>query len=244
MRLVRLATASWRAFDTTRPRLGALLPGVVLALLGLATFLVTLDSVQEQDDLMVVDAPVLLWLADNRTAVGDTLLHAVTLVSGPIVLPIVVGAAAVTWGVVRRRWWRPLLLLESMALATLLSLAVKRGVARPRPPLDSQYIPGAETTFSFPSGHTIVSATLCLVAGYLVWSRHATRPVFVAWLAGALAGTAAVGLSRLYLGYHFVTDVIGAVGLAVVVLGLVVMVDRYRGLRRGVRQPPTPPEPR
>jgi membrane-associated phospholipid phosphatase len=239
--LVRSARDGWELLGARYPRVAAVLPGVALLLLGLAAFLVTLDSVQEQDDLMVVDEPVLTWLAENRHPVGDTVLHAVTLISGPVVLPFLVAAAAVVWGIYRRRWWRPLLLLASMAVASLLALAVKRGVARPRPPLDSQFIPGAETSFSFPSGHTIVTAALCLVGGYLAWSRQATVRRFVAWVVGTVVATTAVGLSRLYLGYHFVTDVVGAVGLAVVVLALVVMLDRYQAVRRSARPPPAGP---
>ena len=102
------------------------------------------------------------------------------------------------------------------------------------------YIPGSETTGSFPSGHTIGTATFLLVAGYLVASRDRTRSVWVAWLVGGLIGTAAVALSRLYLGYHFLTDVVAASGLAVVVLGVVTIVDRVRVLRG---MPAREPEP-
>lgn len=102
------------------------------------------------------------------------------------------------------------------------------------------YIPGSETTGSFPSGHTIGTATFLLVAGYLVVSRRRSRGVVVAWLVAGLLGTAAVALSRLYLGYHFLTDVVAASGLAVVVLGVVTVVDRLRVLRG---MPVEEPEP-
>lgn len=232
-----------RLRERHHPWAAALGPGLLLMALGLAVFAVTLDSVQEQDDLMLVDEPVLLWLARARSPAGDAVLHAVTLVSGPVVLPVLVGAGALVWGLRGRRWWRPFLLLAATSCAALVSLALKQGVARPRPPLDTQYIPGAETTLSFPSGHTIVTATVCLVAGYLVWSRRATGAVLTVWVAGAVTVTSLVGLSRLYLGYHFVTDVIAAIGLAIAVLGVVVTVDRYRGLRRGDPLPPVDPGP-
>lgn len=241
MGVIRALARAWTLLGERHPRVEALVPGLLLVVLGIAAFLVTLDSVQEQDDLMVVDEPVLRWLAANRNPVGTTVLHTITLITGPVILPVVVCATALVSGARRHRWWRPLLLLESMAIATLVSLAVKRSVARPRPPLDAQYIPGAETTFSFPSGHTIVTAALCLVAGYLAWSRKATLRRLVGWLLGTVVATTAVGLSRLYLGYHFVTDVLGAVGLAVAVLGLVVALDRYRAFRKGFRQPPSAP---
>ena len=102
------------------------------------------------------------------------------------------------------------------------------------------YVPGSETTASFPSGHTIGTATFLLVAGYLVASRNRTRGVVVGWLVAGVVGASAVALSRLYLGYHFLTDVVAAGGLAVVVLGVVTVVDRVHVLR-GL--PPTEPEP-
>ena len=47
-----------------------------------------------------------------------------------------------------------------------------------------------------------------------------------AWGVATVVGTALVALSRLYLGYHFLTDVVAAAGLAVAVLGVVSVVDR------------------
>jgi undecaprenyl-diphosphatase len=89
-------------------------------------------------------------------------------------------------------------------------------------------VPGAETTASFPSGHTIGTATLLLVVGYLVCSRRPTAARLVTAAVVALVGTGLVALSRLYLGYHFLTDVVAAAALAVAVLGLVMLVDRLR----------------
>jgi membrane-associated phospholipid phosphatase len=234
----------WTALAEQRPRLAAVLPGLVLLVLGLVVFWVILDSVQEQDDLMLVDAPVLDWLVANRDRVGTTVLYTITLVSGPGVLPFVIGAAAVGWGMRTHAWWRPMMLVAAMVGSTAISLLIKQSVARPRPPLDSQYVPGAETTFSFPSGHTIGTATLCLVAGYLIWSRRPSKNLLVVWFAVSFVVTTAVGLSRLYLGYHFVTDVLAAVALAIAVLGVVVAVDRLHELTRGAAPSPVEQAPR
>ena len=155
---------------------------------------------------------------------------AITLVSGPRILPALVLVACAVWIAVRREWWRPGIVVAAMVASTLLSLAIKDLVGRPRPPLATMDIPGAETTASFPSGHTMGTATLLLVIGYLAWSRDADRRNLVVGGAVAVVGTLAVGLSRLYLGYHFLTDVLAAVALAVAVLGFVVVADRLRGL--------------
>lgn len=221
--------------------LWVVVPGLVLVVVGVAAFAGLLDAVQERDDITVFDRPVLAWLVSVRGDTATAVLSAVTLVSGPVVLPILVAAGCLTWGLVRREWWRPLLLVAAMVGSTLLSLAIKGLVARPRPPLDTMDVPGSETTQSFPSGHTIGAATLLLVAGYLVASRRLTARAFVVWIVAAVVGIGAVGLSRLYLGYHFLTDVLGAVALAVAVLGIVTVVDRLHVLR-GL--PPGEPPPR
>jgi undecaprenyl-diphosphatase len=234
----RALGARWTTLSQEHPRLAAVLPGLVLLVLGLAVFLGILDSVREQDDLMLVDAPMLAWLVSHREQVGTAVLYGVTLVSGPAVLPFIIGVMAVGWGLKNRTWWRPLLLIAAILGSTAISLLVKQGVARPRPPVDTQYVPGAETTFSFPSGHTIGTATLCLVAGYLIWSRRPSPHGLLIWFSVSFVATAAVGLSRLYLGYHFVTDVLAAVALAVAVLGVVVAIDRLNQLRSGTPLPP------
>jgi undecaprenyl-diphosphatase len=223
-----------------RPVLWALLPGILLVVLGLAVFFSVLDGVREKDDLWDLDQPVLDWLVDHRTSGWTSVLAAITFVTGPTVLPIIVLVSCVVWGLVRREWWRPALLAGAMIASTLISLAIKGLVGRERPPADTMFVPGAETTASFPSGHTIGTATFLLVAGYLVCSRNPTVPRLVAWGLLTVVGTTVVAVSRLYLGYHFLTDVVAAVALAVTVLGGVLIVDRLHTVNRQPEALPLP----
>lgn len=213
--------------------------GLVLVVLGVAGFLGVLDAVRESDDLAALDTPVLEGLATVRSAALTAVLVAVTTVSGPVVLPVVVLVAALAWGLVAHRWWQAALLAGAMVVSTVVSVTLKAVVARPRPPLDSMHVPGSETTYSFPSGHTIGTATLLLVVAYLAWVRRPRVRSLVLWGAVAVAGVALVALSRLYLGYHFVTDVAASAALAVAVLGAVVVLDRRRAVlaaRRAARE--------
>lgn len=208
-----------------------LLVGITLVVLGVVGFVGVLDAVREMDDLAALDAPVLEWLVAGRSPTLTTLLTVVTTLSGPVVLPILVAVASLVWGLWRREWWQVTLLVGATAVSTLIAFAVKLVVARPRPPVDSQLVPGVETTYSFPSGHTAGAATVLLVLAYLAWVRRPTVRALLVWGAVDVLGVGAVALSRLYLGYHFVTDVAASVALAVAVLGGVVLVDRRRARR-------------
>lgn len=212
-----------------------MLVGLAMVVGGGAAFLGVVDSVREADDLAQLDEPVLHALASGRSDVVTSVLTAVTTVSGPVVLPIVVLLGAVAWATVGRQRWQAGLLAAAMIASTGVSLAVKHIVARPRPPVGVMTIPGAESTYSFPSGHTIGAATLLLVVGYLAWVRRPTPRSLAVWLVVAGLGTGVVAFSRLYLGYHFVTDVAASVALAVAVLGGVVAIDSRRAARAAER---------
>ena len=205
--------------------------GLLLVVAGAAVFAAMLDAVSEGDDLAEADRPVLRALVAARSEPVTRLLTGVSLVTGPTVLPVLVLAAAVVWGLRVRSWWQPVLLAGAMLASTALSLAFKAVVGRPRPPLDAMSVPGSEATYSFPSGHTVGTATFLLVAGYLLWIRRPRIRSLVVSAAAAALGIALVAGSRLYLGYHFVTDVVAGAGVGLAVLGGVVVVDRRRAVR-------------
>ena len=205
--------------------------GLLLVTLGTAGFLGVLDSVQEADDLAAVDTPVLEGLAAARSDVLTLVMTIITTVTGPVVLPILVLVGALAWAILGKQRWQAGLLAVAMIVSTLISSVIKAVVARPRPPVDTMTVAGVESTYSFPSGHTIGTATLLLVVGYLAWIRRPRVTALIGWLGAILAGVFVVALSRLYLGYHFVTDVVASMALAVAVLGGVVVADRRRAVR-------------
>lgn len=236
-RAARSAVTSSRAVWARRGDLrdpnsrAAIIIGIALMVLGITALLVVHDAVQEGDDLAEADTPVLDWLVAARGPAMTAFLEGVSAVTGPSVLPVIVVLACLLWGLRTRSWWQPALLAGAMILSTLISVLLKSAVARPRPPLDTMTVPGSETTYSFPSGHTVGTATFLLVAGYLIWIRNPHTRSLVLWALGTLAGIALVAGSRLYLGYHFLTDVTAGFALAVAVLGAVVVIDRRRAVR-------------
>jgi undecaprenyl-diphosphatase len=86
-----------------------------------------------------------------------------------------------------------------------LMLLLKHTFARPRPDILS-HIP--TMTHSFPSGHSMLSAVVYLSLGALLAQREPRRRVKAYFLSMALGVTFLVGISRVYLGVHYPTDVL------------------------------------
>ena len=135
---------------------------------------------------------------------------------------------------------RVLMVVRTVAVllvVQLLRLALVTAVGRPRPPVADWAV--HVTGFAFPSGHTVTSAT---AAGILIWAacprlHGVVRTVFVACVT---TWAVAVGLSRVYLGVHWPTDVVGGWSFAAVLLGsAVLLLRRWTARRRCGDQAPS-----
>lgn len=98
-----------------------------------------------------------------------------------------------------------LLLVISVFGGTLLSTFLKMGYNRPRPDLTSM---SQQFTASFPSGHAMLSAVTFLTIGAVLARLAPTRNLKIFAIAGAVFLTLIVGLSRLYMGVHYPSDVL------------------------------------
>ena len=114
----------------------------------------------------------------------------------------VVATAVATWLLVRRRI-AAALLFAAMMIGASLNGALKALFDRPRPDLGSGQSPFSG--LAFPSGHAMSSAILVAALVVLAWPSRWRLPVLVA---GSIAA-AVVGLSRLVLGAHYPSDVLG-----------------------------------
>jgi undecaprenyl-diphosphatase len=165
------------------------------------------EDVMERDDLTVVDQPVLSWMAANRSPQMTSVQVGITNLGSFLALTAML-LAMVTVVAVRQRSWRPVLLvLAGAGGIQVLILAIKAFIARDRPDLAGRLVNA--TGFSFPSGHTAGSLVCFGLLAWLVCMLTSNHTVWAtAWLAAALL-TVAVGLSRVYLGVHYPSDVVG-----------------------------------
>jgi undecaprenyl-diphosphatase len=125
---------------------------------------------------------------------------------GSTVVLVMIVAAAVFYLLLARKGATALFLLVSVASGQVISSLLKATVDRPRPDLVSHL---AEVqTLSFPSGHAMLSAVTYLTLGALLARTAEGRTMKVYVLGIAVLTTLLVGLSRVYLGVHWPSDVL------------------------------------
>ncbi|MBI1377810.1 MAG: phosphatase PAP2 family protein [Frankiales bacterium] len=209
-------TVAWSRMTAQIGVARALLPFAAVAAAAGLVFAVLCDAVGEHDGLTVVDRPVALWVAAHRTLVEGDVALLLAKVTSPAVLVAAVAVAVLllAW---RGRRREALVLGASVVLAYALGGAAKYGEHRARPAAPINLAP--ETEPSFPSGHVLVITTVAFVALLLAW-RHLGRRARVAGVLLAAAASTVVGVDRLVAGAHWLTDVVGALALAVVVVAL------------------------
>lgn len=203
---------------------------VGLMVLGAVLFALALTGVLGKDGLTFMDEPVRSWLVGQRSEPLTAVMIFLAIVFGPVALPIIVLVVTVVWGVAAKHAWRPLLLAGAMLTGVALAQIIGRSVGRQRPPVDLMLF-GPDVTFSFPSGHVLGACDFLLVTAFLVFSRRQRAWPAVAGFAAAGLGIFLASISRLYLGYHWVSDALASLFISFVVLGAVIALDTWRTAR-------------
>ncbi len=98
-----------------------------------------------------------------------------------------------------------ILVLVSVISGTILSTVLKMGYNRPRPDLTAM---STQFTASFPSGHAMLSAVTFMTLGAVLARLAPTRALQIFSIAAAIFLTVIVGVSRVYMGVHYPSDVL------------------------------------
>jgi membrane-associated phospholipid phosphatase len=154
--------------------------------------------------LASADAAVMQTVYAMRNPAATVVFRGITWLGSPLVYVVVLAAGM---AISRSRGWLYLVLaLGSLAAAQLLRVAINLAVHRPRPP-HSHWLVNANF-YAFPSGHTLAAAVGFGLAAWLVWLADRRMGLGLAGIAAAVV--ILVGWSRVYLGVHWPSDVLGS----------------------------------
>ncbi len=151
------------------------------------------------------DLVVTLWLQEwlpPGDVAGSLLAYADRLVWLLSTIAFVVTLAG-------RQWLAASFIFLAGFTALLLSYALKLLVARPRPSVELVQIVDPSETYGFPSTNALLSVVLLGMICYLVWQSRPPGLSMVVTLAASSLLIVASGLSRVYVGEHWATDVLG-----------------------------------
>jgi undecaprenyl-diphosphatase len=207
----RASPAGWRArldrlVHGGRDRLAAMVIALMLGFgvgaAALLFFALLADDVAEGETLQL-DMTVLLWLRQFESPTLDVVARVFSALGSEVLA--VLAVVLLVGLVVGRRWGAAVAVLVTTVGAQLLNNVLKDLFHRTRPAPVLGLIPAQ--AFSFPSGHAMVATAFYGFLTYLAWRllqgwlRWLALTVLVLLVLG-------IGLSRLYLGVHYLTDVV------------------------------------
>lgn len=192
---------------------------LLLAASGLALFLWVAEEVDEGEHIVIDRAILTAFREPGNPAelIGppwtETMGRDFSALGGFTVLGLLtVAIAAYLWMTDRKT--SALYIGAAVVTGVVFAILLKAGFDRSRP----EVVPHATLTdlSSFPSGHSMLSAVTYLTLGLLVIRDEERKPVRILIMGCSVLLTLAVGISRIYLGVHWPTDVLAgwAVGLA------------------------------
>ncbi|MET0862867.1 MAG: phosphatase PAP2 family protein [Nakamurella sp.] len=203
---------------------GVLLGVLAAIVLGLA------DGAAESNGLASIDPPVWQWMIDRRTPALTSLAFFVTNVGSTISMTLI-ASCSVVYLLIRRRRGDAALVAVVAARARLLVRFGNATVGRQPPPEQFRFV--TETHESFPSGHALASAAILGVVLVVFLPSIKSGALRIAVGVGVGLFALAIGLTRLYLGVHWATDVIGGWVTGLAWLALCLTVRQLWRLSRG-----------
>ncbi|MFG2651798.1 phosphatase PAP2 family protein [Streptomyces sp. NPDC048436] len=142
-------------------------------------------------------------------------------------------AVTVVWLAFRGAWWLGIWLAATCVVGSVIQQALKALVDRPRPqwpdPVDSAHYA------AFPSGHAMTATVVC---GLLLWLLRVYRVGSLVWRTGlalAVVSVVGVGLTRIWNGVHWPSDIVGGWLLGALMVALAVATYEYRPGARAVK---------
>ncbi|HZS27070.1 MAG TPA: phosphatase PAP2 family protein [Candidatus Angelobacter sp.] len=204
----------------------AIVISLAVAVLCLFVF-VWLGREMRAGDTLRFDEAIRNWVHQFASP-GLTVLMKIFSMMGAQILAVVLVAAFVVFA--RLRWKRAALWLAiAMIGALVLEAALKYAYHRIRP--QAYFIPEPDS-YSFPSGHALTSFCFYGVLAGLITDRIKSLSWrIIVWSVATLL-VIAIGLSRIYLGVHYPSDVLAGYLAATVWVGTIIVLDHVRKVRK------------
>jgi len=207
--------STWMRLIQKLRGVGHELPALILLLLviGLVWIFIELADEVIEGETLPIDEVLILAMRnpqDLSDPVGERWVEEIgrdfTALGGTGVLTFIT-FVVVGYLLLHRRYRIMTLVVIAVSGGMLLSLLVKGGFDRPRPEL----VPHGSHVYtsSFPSGHSMMSAVVYLTLGALLARIHPKRRTKAYIITIAVITTLAVGVSRVYMGVHWPSDVLG-----------------------------------
>ena len=196
--------------------------GLTVSMGALWLFGALTEDVVHHAPLTLLDVTILDWFHSHSTGIGVGIFQAVSFLGSPLILTVL-GITFALYFVHRRAWIFLASWIAALSGAGILDQVLKEAIQRPRPTYAAAFLHGH--SFSFPSGHALASLVTYGMTAYFVivlWLSDASSRTLATSAATILI--LAIGVSRLYLGVHYFTDVLagyaaGAVWLSACVTG-------------------------
>ncbi|MBE0688112.1 MAG: phosphatase PAP2 family protein [Anaerolineaceae bacterium] len=203
---------------TTYLRIGLL---VITILISGMVFSSLAEDLVNRETLSMLDPVFGGWLIAHTSLSGDYVFSVITFFGDVLIISIGTGLLSF-WLAKRKNWNNLVFLFSAVGGSALLNLVLKNVFQRTRPVFPLAFL--AYTGYSFPSGHTMISLAFYGAVAYIALTYIKSRNWKILTVAGALVVSVLIGFSRLYLGVHYLTDVLagwaaGGLWLAVCVLG-------------------------
>ncbi|MEO8453371.1 MAG: phosphatase PAP2 family protein [Gemmatimonadota bacterium] len=182
--------------------------GFVISFVGLWLFVAITEDVIEGDPITKFDVRVLSWMNAHATPVGYKIFQAISFLATPEVMTVIIVIVGVALAK-RREWFMLAGWTFSILGGGALDWILKALIRRPRPSNAERFL--THVSWSFPSGHSMSAFVGYAMLAYalIVLTVH-RRTARMALVFGTVVVILAVGLSRIYLGVHYFSDVVGA----------------------------------
>ncbi|MFA5062153.1 MAG: bifunctional DedA family/phosphatase PAP2 family protein [Patescibacteria group bacterium] len=166
-----------------------------------------------------------LWVNQKmvflHSAILNKIMLGLTFVASPYTLLALV-LLLLVFLIIKKKWYYALLFFFSLAGGTLFDILIKSWVHRPRPPVELLFVSG----YSFPSGHAVLSTIFFGLLIYAFKDYFKNKILKALYIGVNIFLFILIGFSRVYLGVHWLSDVLAGIALGIFWLTFLILLFR------------------